>query len=210
MRNEAALRLRNSIVAFIVLLVLTHLSPLPSLWASTWLVWESVTMTKKADIGCTWWSICIAQGIACSALLLTILQASFALKYPRKPHPPLATPSKSLHATPASTSQKQLKFKTMSPHTRSQKQKIFPLSSSYTSSPVSTPTRTLNYTLPSTISPFSTSLSSSISTSVPASPSPLLSSPLAAYRGKHAQPIGYALNGSYLGKVASDDDSDQD
>ena len=78
-----------------------------------------------------------------------------------------------------------------------QKQKPFnPASSTlstsaYLTSPVSTPSRTLNYKFPAA-SPFNESTNSnmSMSTSVPPSPSPLLSSPLMAYRGKHPQSAG--------------------
>ncbi|KAF9785466.1 hypothetical protein BJ322DRAFT_1108901 [Thelephora terrestris] len=43
---------------------------------------------------------------------------------------------------------------------------------------------------------------------VPPSPSPLLSSPLMAYRGKHSQSAGRPLKSSFLGELTADDDDD--
>lgn len=111
-------------------------------------------------------------------------------------------------------------------------------SSSYASSPLSTPSRTLNYTVPSTsASPspydarFDLSLTSSLGSSGGrgGSPAPgsVAGSPLAAYRGKHADRINAGreyvllsgaiymliftagpLDGSFLAALTSSDADD--
>jgi len=160
----------------------------------------------------------------CALLMSSIFQSAFALTYPRDPFPPMSTPMKPFN-TPANSPavSQQTKPKILSPavclleleptpvthvalcKVTPQKQRPFnPTSSTlststYLTSPVSTPSRTLNYKFP-TASPFNDSTNSnmSMSTSVPPSPSPLLSSPLMAYRGKHSQSAGSKCTASTL------------
>ncbi|KAF9645902.1 hypothetical protein BDM02DRAFT_3189300 [Thelephora ganbajun] len=232
-RNEAALRLRNSLLALAVLFVITNLSSaLPSISSSLTVVWNAVTpeptpsksrsgsVSDKSESGMEggvlWWTISLIEGGVCALLMMSIFQSAFALKYPRGSFPPMATPVKPFNTPANSPAASQSKHKILSPtKVTPQKQKPFnPASSTlststYLTSPVSTPSRTLNYKLPAA-SPFNDSKNSnvSMSTSVPPSPSPLLSSPLMAYRGKHSQSTGRPLTSSFLEKLTADDDDD--
>lgn len=58
-KNEAILKLRNSIVALVVLVILTNLSPLPSVWTSTRLAWGVLTRAKTPDFSYGWWLLCM-------------------------------------------------------------------------------------------------------------------------------------------------------
>lgn len=163
------------------------------------------------------------EGGVCALLMMSIFQSAFALKYPKDPFPPIPTPVKPFNTpanSPAVSKHKILSPTACSPRNRMcprvltrvfqkvtpQKQKPFnPASSTlststYLTSPVSTPSRTLNYKLP-TASPFNDSTNSnvSMSTGVPPSPSPLLSSPLMAYRGKHSHTAGSGYRVHFYG-----------
>ena len=172
----------------------------------------------------------LVEGGVCALLMSSIFQSAFALTYPRDPFPPMPTPVKpfSIPANSPAVSQ-QTKPKILSPavcplgfeltsrthvalyKVTPQKQRPFnPTSSTlststYLTSPVSTPSRTLNYGFPAT-SPFNDSTNSnmSMSTSVPPSPSPMLSSPLMAYRGKHSQSSGSEWISSTLTEQITD------
>lgn len=54
-KNEAALRIRNSSAALVVLLFLTHLTPAPSLWTAVEVVFNDSGEGKSA-----FWVICAA------------------------------------------------------------------------------------------------------------------------------------------------------
>ncbi|KAL4061919.1 hypothetical protein V8B97DRAFT_2069823 [Scleroderma yunnanense] len=192
-KNEAVIRLRNSTVSLVTLTVITYLLPVPSLWTALNIVRGS------HDKGFLW-GICATE-LALSALLaLNLIQAAYALKYPRRSLPPLpSSPAKGLI-----TPQSQKKRRTiLSPGTSPQPQRS---SSLYASSPISTPSRTLYYSMPSTPSPFNVSIGSS-TTSLPPTPSPSLS----AYQARHASATGQSFDGLTLSQLADDDgDDDED
>ncbi|KII86119.1 hypothetical protein PLICRDRAFT_44586, partial [Plicaturopsis crispa FD-325 SS-3] len=226
-RAEAVLRLRNSALGLLALAVLAHLSPLPSPYTSVVAVIRNSDGNGEGEgWGKWWWGVCAAESILLGLLTANILQSLYAIKFPRTPHPPLPSPSPSHAANPTSPAPKR-RLGALSPNNSPQRSFS---SSSYASSPVSTPSRTLNYPAVSPFSsssPFNTSLSSpfntSLSLSLPPTPSPvlsssrssmhsstslapMLSSPLAAYRGKHASSVGRALNESILTQLAGDSD----
>ncbi|KAF8141339.1 hypothetical protein EV363DRAFT_1151185 [Boletus edulis] len=174
-RNEALLRLRNSTLCLVTLVLLTYLLPVPSLWTA----FNVVRGEGHVDV---FWAVCAAEVALSGLLALNLIQAAVAIRYPRTPLPPLpSSPAKGLL-----TPQGQKKRRTiLSPATSPQTQRSF--TSSYVPSPVSTPSRTLHYSMPSTPSPFGVSLGAS-TTSVPSTPSPSL----AAYHGKHPPSLGRA------------------
>ena len=140
-------------------------------------------------------------------LAVNVLQASYALRYPRTPLPPPPSPAKHPKNTPLSPPARQWRLQGLTPTVRDfrftscmsppgdhlcvvqstpQRQKAF---STYAPSPVSTPSRTLNYTFRSTSSQPDASFASS-TISAPGSPA----SPLAAYRGRHSASVGRAYS----------------
>jgi len=249
-RNEAALRLRNSLLALAILFVITNLSSaFPSIFSSLTVVWNAVTPPPTpsksrtggnkngTEVGFWLWTISLIGAYPTlermsfgleqlfypfrrGKRVRTALDVDFPIrlrtKIPKRPIPTNAHTCEGFQYPSQLTGS--LTDKTKDPFTHSmfpkksngpscthldlkkvtpQKQKPFNPSSStlstssYLTSPVSTPSRTLNYKFPAA-SPFNDSTNSnvSMSTSVPPSPSPLLSSPLMAYRGKHPQSAG--------------------
>ncbi|KAJ3712957.1 hypothetical protein C8R42DRAFT_727699 [Lentinula raphanica] len=202
-RGEAVVRLRSNAFGLFSLLISTWLLPVPS--------------------------VVLAIQLAIAALLTyNILEATYALQYPRKPFPPSAlSPAKksnplgifspesakkpfrilSANSTPTSAS----KYKPFTPGRSvalsESKNSHYPLS------PASSPSRVIQYSMPSKSgsSGVNASISSSTST-IPPTPSP--SSTLAtAYRGKHASGFhgGRPMDGLYLSQMTlSGDDEDED
>ncbi|GBE86542.1 hypothetical protein BKA93DRAFT_817486 [Sparassis latifolia] len=194
-RSEALARLRTNTIGIFILTVLTTLLPLPSLWTALSIV------RSHAPVSTLYYTLCLLEVLAIFVFSTNILQASYALRYPRVSHPPPPpSPAKNINMSPLARPLKGLSASTSS---SPQRQKSF----TYATSPVSTPSRTINYTIPSSANaPFDTSFASSLP-SPPASPA----SPLAAYRGKHASAVGRAFDGSLLSRLArveSDDDDD--
>ena len=152
-----------------------------------------------------------------ATLSVNILQSSYALKYPPPPpSPTLPSNSKSKSkalSTPTTNPPKRKLGALISPSTSPSPQPQPQRSFSFSSPPLSTPSRTLNYTLPSaSLSSQSPSftLDSSLNSSFGSSGGTGVgaASPLAAYRGKHADRVGRALDGSFLAGLASGDESD--
>ncbi|KAG2754822.1 hypothetical protein P692DRAFT_20870211 [Suillus brevipes Sb2] len=191
-KNEAALRIRNSSAALVVVLFLTHLTPAPSLWTAVEVVFNDSGEGKSA-----FWVMCAAELAMLGLFTLNALQAAIALMYSPTLLPPVPSPSKSIK-TPQSHLQKRRNV--LSPHTSPQPQRTF---SPYVSSPVSTPSRTLQYSIPGPTPPPFSSLNSS--NGMPQTPSPL-----SAYRGKHSASTGHAFNGSILSRLTKDDDEDEE
>ncbi|EGN96952.1 hypothetical protein SERLA73DRAFT_185209 [Serpula lacrymans var. lacrymans S7.3] len=198
-KSEAAVRLRTSTAGIAILLLVMNLSPLPSLWTCF-----GVVLSQNSSATSWWFYLCSAELALLSLFALNVLQAGYALKYPRAPLPPLQSPAKANYISPVSQKKR---LRTFTPNTSPQLQKSF--SSSYISSPISTPSRTLHYTMPSSPSPFNTPLNSS-SISIPPSPSPVIASPLAAYRGRHSASVGHAFDGSILSRLNHDSEDDED
>ncbi|KIM74627.1 hypothetical protein PILCRDRAFT_828051 [Piloderma croceum F 1598] len=214
--SEALHHLRASLIAILSISVITALLPLPTPLQAFGLV-SGWSLGDREEGGGWWLGLSYAELTVLSILLLNVAQSTYALRYPRTSTPPPATPgtkTKSNKAllTPVNNSAK-VKRK-LSPNTSPQPQQQFSFSSSYASSPLSTPSRTLNYSVPSS----SQSLSNSFSFSPT---SPLLSrdslgsstgagagSPLAAYRGRHVDRVGRALDGSFLAELSADSDEE--
>ncbi|KAJ3015780.1 hypothetical protein NUW54_g949 [Trametes sanguinea] len=176
-RSEAIARLRTNSVGLVGLVIFTNLLPVPSLWRAFDVVWQGRPTSAPH------YYLCAAELGLLTLLAFNVLQAGYALKYPRAPLPPPPSPAKSAKSTPLSPpASRQWRLSGMSPQASPQRQKAF---SSYAPSPVSTPSRTINYTIPGSVSsPPDASFASSIS--VPGSPA----SPLAAYRGRHSTSVG--------------------
>jgi hypothetical protein len=110
--HEAVYRLRNSLIAFVTLLTLTHLLPLPTPYASAWNFYrdsfQSSWEKSVAIAGETTMPICLTYSITPKSftfppelflfgiLLANILQSSIAIRSPPAPYPPLPSPSKTL------------------------------------------------------------------------------------------------------------------
>ncbi|KAH8104117.1 hypothetical protein BXZ70DRAFT_685073 [Cristinia sonorae] len=203
-RSEAIARIRSNAFGLIALLISTLLSPLPNLWTAFRVV------STHADVGAFWWFLCATECLALGVMGVNILQASYALQYPPTQHPVMSapTPTKSAFAPQSPQNATPRRLGLLSSTSSPQPQKAF--NSSYAASPVSTPSRTLNYSIPhSNSSPFDLSLNSSTA-SVPSSPSPILSSPLAAYRGKHSNYVAQSFNGDLFSRMTRGNDDDDD
>ena len=111
-KNEAFLRLRNSTLCLVTLVLLTYLLPIPSLWTALnvvrgesgvnafWAVCAAGTLTCRADIGRHVDMVLLSE-IALSSLLgLNLLQAALAIRYPRSPLPPLPSSPAKILLTP--------------------------------------------------------------------------------------------------------------
>ncbi|CDO71520.1 hypothetical protein BN946_scf184910.g19 [Trametes cinnabarina] len=196
-RSEAIARLRTNSVGLVGLVIFTNLLPVPSLWTAFDVIWHSKPTTAP------YYYLCAVELGLLALLVFNVLQAGYALKYPRAPLPPPPSSAKAAKSTPLSPpAARQWRLSGISPQASPQRQKAF---SSYAPSPVSTPSRTINYTIPSSVSsPPDASFASSVS--VPGSPA----SPLAAYRGRHSTSVGRAFDGSLLSRLARDEDSDEE
>ncbi|KIO07522.1 hypothetical protein M404DRAFT_386426 [Pisolithus tinctorius Marx 270] len=96
-KNEALIRLRNSTVGLVALVVTTHILPLPSLWTAA----NVVRDRGQSDIGFLW-GVCATELGFLALLILNTAQAAYALRYPRKPHSTHVSPAKALQVTPQS------------------------------------------------------------------------------------------------------------
>ncbi|KAI0672498.1 hypothetical protein C8Q78DRAFT_971314 [Trametes maxima] len=195
LRGEAVARLRTNTVGLVGFAVLSNLLPLPAVWRAFDVVW------RQRPVSTPYYYICAAELALLSIFFFNILQAGYALKYPRLPPPPPPSPAKSVKSTPLSPPSRQWRLSGLTPNSSPQRQKAF---SSYAPSPVSTPSRTINYTIPASVSsPPDASFASSMS--VPGSPA----SPLAAYRGRHSTSVGRAFDGSLLSRLAKEDSDEE-
>ncbi|KAI0248762.1 hypothetical protein BJV78DRAFT_1363340 [Lactifluus subvellereus] len=227
--HEAVFRLRNSLIALVTLLTLTHLLPLPTPYASAWKFYRDSFQSSWEK------SVAVTELLLFGVLLANVLQASIAIRSPPAPYPPLPSPSKPLSPPPPRSKGPQHLTATppnwrskmsggLSPNTTPQRQLAFSTSSAGVgvggvagAGSASDPrgvaqSYTLTFNHLSSPSPASPDLSFGSSTgSLPPSPSPVqVTSPLAAYRGRRP-PTGRALDGSLLARLAlGDSDSDVD
>lgn len=113
-RGEAIARLRTNSLGLLTIAILTHLLPLPSPWTAV------ATIRGHAPVNTLYYGFCalgtrVSSGyvssthihpievLALSLLAVNILQASYALKYPRTQTPtpaPLPSPAKTNPASP--------------------------------------------------------------------------------------------------------------
>ncbi|KAJ7761873.1 hypothetical protein DFH07DRAFT_411284 [Mycena maculata] len=212
-RSEALFRIRTNVFAVLLIAVLSSLVPrIPALptalatalsgnryrpWSSDWIY--------------AWF--CLLEVGAVTLLSLNILQAAYAVKYPRAPLPPSSSPAKTkgLRVAPATP---QRSFR-LSPNSSPQPQKSFSFgasgsalhlssTSSYPSSPVSTPSRMLQY---SGVSPSASTGTFVSSTSTTMTPSPILSTYLGKHGGEYnARPF----DGAFLTELRKHPDSDEE
>ncbi|KAJ7126900.1 hypothetical protein C8R44DRAFT_779838 [Mycena epipterygia] len=211
-RTEALLRIRTNAFAVLLIAVLSSLvSWIPALptalaialsgkrhrsWSSDWI----------------YGALCTIEVGAVVLLSLNILQAAYAVKYPRAPLPPSPSPAKpkGIHMAPP-TPQRSLR---LSPNSSPQPQKSFSFgasgsalqssTSTYPSSPVSTPSRVLHYSIPpaSSTSTFMSSTSTTMHT-----PSPILSTYLGKHGGEYnARPF----DGAFLSELRIHPDSEEE
>ncbi|KAJ7274306.1 hypothetical protein B0H12DRAFT_1088068 [Mycena haematopus] len=211
-RADALLRIRRNVFALLLLVALSTLVPrIPALPTAL-----AVALAGRryrwgtSDWIYTWF--CILEVGAVSLLCLNILQAVYAVNYPRAPPPPSPSPAKSkaIHLT---TPTPKRSFR-LSPNSSPQLQKSFSFgasgsalqsssSSTYPSSPLSTPSRVLSYSLPPSSST-STFLSSTSSINTP---SPILST----YLGKHAgEYTARPFDGAFLAEIRNQSDSEEE
>ncbi|KAI0290577.1 hypothetical protein BC826DRAFT_1026106, partial [Russula brevipes] len=218
--HEAVFRLRKSFIALLALLTLTHLLPIPTLYASAWKFYRDSFQSSWEK------GVAIAELSLLCLLLANLLQAAIAIRSPPAPYPPLPSPSKPLspasrarskdHKTGSTPPSWRSKPGVLSPNTTPQRQLAFSTSAgpgSVGTGPGSaSDPRGLaqSYKLAFT-SPSPDLFLGSSTGSLPPSPSPSqAASPLAAYRGRRA-PTGRALDGSLLARLAQgDSDSDAD
>ncbi|KJA18176.1 hypothetical protein HYPSUDRAFT_145387 [Hypholoma sublateritium FD-334 SS-4] len=209
-KAEAIQRIRFNTLCLVATLILSYLLPAPSLLVASRTVFRG---TNHQTWSVEWFKQWFAFGEVSLVALLgyNIVEAAFAIKYPRAPLAPIASPAKPRTQASSLATPKRA-FKILSPHTTPQAQKPFAFSPSastslgssvpYAQSPISTPSRVLHYSaLPSS----STTTQSSSTSDFLATPSPVIS----AYRGKHiSAEIGRALDGSYLSRIMQDDTTD--
>ncbi|KAJ7170779.1 hypothetical protein C8R43DRAFT_1231517 [Mycena crocata] len=210
-RTEALLRIRTNVFAVLLIAVLSTLVPrIPALPTAL-----AVALSAKRH---PWGSssiyvaFCMLEVGAVALMSLNILQAVYAVKYPRAPLPPSPSPAKpkGIHMAPPTP---QRSFK-LSPNSSPQLQKSFSFGASgsalqsstsmYPSSPLSTPSRTLQYSIPpsSSTSTFMSSTSTTMHT-----PSPILST----YMGKHGgEYTARPFDGAYLTELRIHPDSEED
>ncbi|KAF8888099.1 hypothetical protein BD779DRAFT_1785955 [Infundibulicybe gibba] len=212
-RAEALQRIRTNAFCFLVILVVSNLLPLPSLQAALRNMFFTTQLERwSSDWFFRWF--CLFEVAIVSILGFNILEGVVAIRYPRAPLPPLASPARSklIHKSPA---QPQRARSVLSPNSSPQPQKPFSYSQSmsalsasggkYPASPLSTPSRTIQYTIPPSTP--NTSISSLAGAGYLSTPSPIVS----AYRGKHPSgSLGRSLDGAYLGRLAVDDSDEDD
>ncbi|KAF8206328.1 hypothetical protein K438DRAFT_2014073 [Mycena galopus ATCC 62051] len=223
-RADALLRIRRNVFALLLLVALSTLVPrIPSLPTALAVALSSRhSRWRTSDRIYTCGSVVL--------LSLNILQAMWAVNYPRAPPPPSPSPAKAkqIHITTPTPKRSfrlspnvrvfdpaagNLSYLPVEPPTP----KILLLlrasgsalqsstSSTYPSSPLSTPSRVLNYSLPASSST-STFMSSTGSINTP---SPILST----YLGKHGGSIMRVrcpFDGAFLAEIRNHSDSEEE
>jgi hypothetical protein len=219
-KAEAIQRIRYNALCLFTTLVMSYLLPLPSLPSALRTAFKSSPYAAWSNQW-VWEQMCLLEMAVVTLLCYNILEAAYAIKYPRTPLAPLTSPAR-VHTPHASLTTPKRPFKVLSPNTSPQPQKPFGFSPSsstsltsasvalsssnppYAQSPVSTPSRVLHYTIPpsSSTNTQASSMSEFLST-----PSPVIS----AYRGKHTSvDTGRALDGSYLSRIIPDELEEED
>ncbi|KAF8905745.1 hypothetical protein CPB84DRAFT_1771094 [Gymnopilus junonius] len=214
-KAEAIGRLRANVLCLIATLIVSYLLPgsLPSI------------PTAVRTVIWAWEWVCILETALTTLLGYNILEATYAIKYPRTPLAPVTSPKK---ASPVifSSNKTPKKAFVISPNASPQPQKPFTFSPSastslasasialssstsgsnptYAQSPLSTPSRVLHYSIPPSSS---TNTQASSTSEYPYTPSPVIS----AYRAKHAgMDVGRPVDGTFLMRVLPDETSDSE
>ncbi|KAF5391118.1 hypothetical protein D9757_003063 [Collybiopsis confluens] len=233
-RGEAVIRLRSNTFGLISIFISTWLLPIPSVISAFRLFSSKKALPYLGVEDQNAWNfdriVCTLELAIVIILAYNVLEAFYALKYPRKSFPP---PSHSPVKKPSpvgvfSPSPAKKPFRIISPSsTPTSKSKLFAyspgqsLSSSqarspqYPPSPVTLPSHVIRYSMPPKPSAaeaggIGSSISSSAST-MPPTPSP--TSPVAsAYRGQHASSFGGGrpIDGLFLSQIASREEEDEE
>ncbi|KAF9531007.1 hypothetical protein CPB83DRAFT_850012 [Crepidotus variabilis] len=224
-KAEAVQRVRTNALGLVTTLLLSFLLPLPSVPTALRALLSS-NQHQRWTADWIWQWVCMLETALVVLLAYNVLEASYAIQYPRAPPPAVVSPLKP-KATVAATPKKS--FKILSPNTSPQVQKPFAFSpqasasrsfasasmalsstpganrsTTYAQSPIDTPSRVLNYT---PILNSSTNTQASSTSDYLQTPSPVIS----AYRGKHSgADVGRALDGSYLSRLMPEVESDED
>lgn len=130
LRNEAIARLRTNAVGLLGIGVLSNLLPIPTPWRAFDVVWQGRPASAPYYYLCAageWvWSCSSfmstesrdAELLVLGVLAFNVLQASYALKFPRAPIPPPPTPTKSIIGTPLSPPARQWRLQGLTPTVR--------------------------------------------------------------------------------------------
>ena len=132
LRSEAIARLRMNAVGLVGLTIFTNLLPVPSPWKAVDVVW------RQRPTSAPYYYLCLAGTslhasprylvrlhedvieLAMFAMFLfNVLQASYALKYPRAPLPPPPSPAKPPKSTPLSPPSRQWRLSGLTPNVSS-------------------------------------------------------------------------------------------
>ncbi|EDR05466.1 uncharacterized protein LACBIDRAFT_303228 [Laccaria bicolor S238N-H82] len=219
-KAEALQRIRLNAVCLVAALILSYLLPVPSLpTAIRRVLRSSHTFERWSSEWVYQWACLLVTAV--TIFTFNIAEAGYALKYPPLPMPPVNSPARPKSNAKSPTTTPQRPFKVLSPNSSPQCQKPFSFAPSspfasasfsmssvtYPVSPVSTPSRVVHYSIPPGSSSTNTQASSTSTVGYFATPSPVVS----AYRGKHAAGnVGRALDGSYLGFIASTDSDEEE
>ncbi|KAF9475284.1 hypothetical protein BDN70DRAFT_883917 [Pholiota conissans] len=214
-KAEAIQRIRFNVLVITSVVILSYLLPIPSAFSAVTIPFRDIDQ-EAWTIEWFWQWFAVAEFALLALCFYNVLEAGYALKYPRTPLSPITSPAKAKRQSSSLTTPKR-PFKVLSPNSSPQPQKPFAfsptastsfssaslnLSSSsipYAQSPISTPSRVIHY------SPVPSSLTNTMTSSTSdylQSPSPVIS----AYRGKHTSTdLGRALDGSYLSRMKPSD-----
>ena len=126
LRSEAIARLRTNSVGLVGLAILSNLLPVPSLWRAFDVVWQrrpvaapyyylcAVGAWHAVISPCTHAKLYDTELFTLGVLALNVLQAAYALKYPRAPLPPPPSPAKPAK-TPLSPPTRQWRLQGLTP-----------------------------------------------------------------------------------------------
>ncbi|KAF4569410.1 hypothetical protein EYR40_008387 [Pleurotus pulmonarius] len=204
-RSEALLRIRINTLAVGFLAVTTYLLPIPSIFAASRVTWRELRGNGLMALlgGGLYELTCLFESLVMVVIVFNIVQAGFALRFPRKPLPPKSVPPTPKINAASPMAQKKKLSDALSPSAASP-QRPFP-------TPGTTKTFNVSLASPSLGDSPGGNLNSSTFTfgSSLGSPSPVLS----AYRGKHSSGAGRALDAPFLNRLLAaqqDDDDDDD
>ncbi|KAJ3986407.1 hypothetical protein F5890DRAFT_1503712 [Lentinula detonsa] len=233
-RGEAVVRLRSNAFGLVSVFISTWLLPVPSVVSAMRMLLSGNNARTGflAGNGSEWnvrKAVCLLELTIVAMLIYNVLEALYALQYPRKPLPPsgLSPAKKSNPLGIFSPESAKKPFRILSPNstpTSASKFQFFSpsqtlalsesRSSQYPPSPVSSPSRVIRYSMPpkggSSEGGVNASILSSTST-IPPTPSP--SSTLAsAYRGKHSSSFhgGRPMDGLFLSQITLSGDADDE
>ncbi|KAF8803642.1 hypothetical protein BYT27DRAFT_7195502 [Phlegmacium glaucopus] len=221
-RAEALQRIRLNALCLVTTLIVSYLLPVPSLLTAARILLTSSHHQRWSTEWIYEWT-CVFEMAIITMFAYNILEAIYALKYPRAPLPQITSPaSAKLRSGVAFSPTQKRPFKVLSPNSSPQPQKSFTFSPSssltsasisfsqsstnplYPQSPISTPSRVVHYSVPPS------SLTKTMGSSTSTSEYLATPSPVSAYRGRLPADVGRALDGFYLTRLMSDDTSFDD